>query len=349
MERGLVDGFAFSNSLRGQDPLQDTGAGFLFFHAMKAHHTLLAGGLLAIAGTTLFTGKVIVAKLMYAHGMSPSGVLALRMSVALPFFLAPALRDLWTARNRMSLRDLAFTCLMGVMGYYVASMFDFVGVQYISTSLERMILNMYPSVVMLLGLLFLRRKFEPRLLVSLLLGYAGIGIMMHEEFALASTPGERPLLGAAFVLCSVLTYSVSVLGAESVIQRVGPRRFTSLAMTAACFAILTHYVAQSGFTLPSRDPQVLGLGLFLGFFCTVVAAYSFNTAVKLLGAQRVGLFSYLGAGITFTVAAAVLGEAFTVLKVLGICVAASGALVVMGGGGHKPAPQPAVEPQPARA
>ena len=317
---------------------------------MKTHRTLLVGGLLAVVGTTLFTGKVVVAKIMYQHGLGPVEVLALRMAFALPFFLLPAVRDMWRPATRPVGRDIALIGLMGVLGYYAASMFDFYGVQYISTALERMILNMYPSAVMLLGICFLGRNLDPRLIVSLVIGYAGIALMMHEELALANGPGDRPFLGALLVGASVLTYSTSVLGAEGVMKRVGSRRFTSLAMTLSCFAVLAHYFAQSGFVPPSRDPAVVGMGAFIGFFCTVVPAYAFNRAVQLIGAQRVGLFGFAGVGISFAFSSALLGEAFTPVKTLGIAVAAAGALVVFTS--RKETPELSLqqeEPSPAKA
>lgn len=314
---------------------------------MKTHRTLIIGGLLATAGATLFTAKVIVAKLMYAHGMAPLGVLALRMTFALPFFLVPAARDLARPATRPPLVAIALTCLTGILAYYGASLFDFTGVQYISTALERMILTTYPSVVMLLGIFVLGRALEPRLLLAFAIGYAGVGLMLREEFALAERTGGHPLLGAGYIVLSVLCFSTAMLGAERLMRDVGSRRYTSLAMTAACVAILTHYVVTQGLVLPTREPVVLGLGVVIGLCCTVIPVYAFNKALQLVGAQRVGLFNFGGVGISFVFSSLILDEPFTPVKTLGILVAMAGsAIVILSKRPQEPAP--AAPPAPAK-
>ncbi len=316
---------------------------------MKTHRTLLLGGLLASASTMLFTGKVIVAKMMYLEGIGPTGTLALRMAFALPFFVAPALRDAWNPETRVRAGDVALACLTGLLGYYCASFLDFFGIRYISTALERMILNTYPSVVMLAGALLLGRRLDARLGVAMLVGYTGIALMLHEEFALMTGPGDRPLLGAALIFTSVVVYSSSVLLAERVMGRIGSRRFTSIAMGAASVGVLVHYCAQYGLTPPSRDPDVVAMGAVLGVFSTVLPVYIYNRALQMVGAQRVGLLGFPGVAATFGISALLLGEPFSLAKVLGICIAAGGALLVVTGRDKPSAALPKAQPRTARA
>jgi drug/metabolite transporter (DMT)-like permease len=307
-------------------------------------NALLVGGFLALVSSALFTGKVIVAKLAYARGIDPVGMVLLRMVFASPFFAAILIRELRRG-SRVNLRDGAAICLLGIFGYYVSSMLDFTGIEYISTALERMILQLSPTIVMLIGILFLRQKADARLFCSMALGYAGVILMVHSEHG---GGGGNVLLGTACVGGATFVYAVYMVFTERMLRRVGSGLLTALAMLAASVAVFVHYAIVRGFEAPTRDPAVLGLGLVMAFFCTVIPSFMVTAAIGRIGGARMGPFNFAGMGLTFVVSALLLDESFPTNKLAGIVFAAGGALLLTLGGARRAAEERAPHKTVAR-
>lgn len=290
----------------------------------QSGNALLVGGLLACASSALFTGKVIVAKLAYARGIDPVGLVLLRMVFASPFFSAILLYELRKG-VRVKAWDAAYICLLGFMGYYVSSMLDFVGILYISTALERMILQLSPSFVMLIGLLFLKEKLEFRLLLSMAVGYAGVMLMVHSEHGGGS---GNVLLGVACIGGATLVFAVYMIFVERILRRIPSAFMTSLAMLAASVGVFVQYLLSRGFAAPTHDPAVLAYGLVIALACTVVPSFMINLAIKKIGGARMGPFNFAGMAFTFLLSALILDERFPVTKLAGIVLAAAGALLL---------------------
>ena len=282
-----------------------------------------------MSSSALFTGKVIVAKLAYARGIDPVGMLLLRMVFAMPFYACVLI---WQLRHgeRMERRDVCIAMFLGFIGYYVSSMLDFIGISYISTALERMILQLAPSFVMLIGLVFMRERFDRRLLAALALGYAGVALMVGAELGGAATPvhAAKAWLGVLCVCGATFIYALNMVWSERLMRRVNSVLMTSVAMMAACAGVFAHYGIENGFVAPTHDPVVIWLGIFMGVFCTVVPTYMNNEAIHLLGGARMGPFNYVGMGLTFVASAVVLDERFPLLKLAGILFAVAGALAL---------------------
>ena len=309
-----------------------------------SNKAFLAGGLLALSASALFTGKVIVAKLVYARGVDPVGLVFLRMLFSLPFYAGILLFQLHRGA-RIGCRDVWTVMFLGILGYYVSSMLDFTGIRYISTALERMILQLAPSFVMLYGIVFCGDKFDRKLLVALVIGYVGVALMVGSELGSAPTAAHaaNSWIGVLCVLGSTAIFAVSLIWGERLLRRVKSGVMTSIAMLAAGAAIFLHYAIAKGVVVPTHDPVALGWGAFLAIFCTVIPTYMNNEAVHLIGGARMGPFNYVGMGLTFVVSAFVLDERFPVFKLLGIILAVVGALALTLGrmgwswSGRKPA------------
>ncbi|HNX05452.1 MAG TPA: DMT family transporter [Opitutales bacterium] len=292
--------------------------------ARNSSNALLAGGILACVSSALFTGKVIVAKLAYARGIDPVGLVLLRMVFASPFFCAILLHELRKG-VRVKGRDALYICLLGFMGYYVSSMLDFFGIEYISTALERMILQLSPSVVMLIGIVFLGEKLDRRLILSMAVGYMGVVLMVHSEHGGGS---GSVLIGVSCIGGATLVFAVYMIFVERLLRRVPSAFVTSLAMLAASVCVFVHYAVAKGFTAPTRDPVVLSLGFVMAVFCTVVPSFLINSAIKRIGGARMGPFNFAGMGLTFVASAMLVDESFPVAKLSGIVMAAAGALLL---------------------
>src|SRR5262245_54307415 len=195
------------------------------------------GLLFAVAGVLCFSLRPILIKLAYELATDPVTLLALRMAFAAPFFAGVAL---WSGRSgntaALTRRDFWQVVALGLLSYYAASFLDFLALQYISAGLGRLLLFLYPTIVVLLSAAFLKRPMTARELVALVLTYAGLALVL-----LQSVAGRQVWLGAALALASSVCYAVYLVAGAQVIARVGSVRFTAYAMVAATLACLLQF------------------------------------------------------------------------------------------------------------
>jgi drug/metabolite transporter (DMT)-like permease len=292
--------------------------------AAAARGVLLAGFLLAAAGSVLFSAKAVVIKLAYRHGVDPLTLLALRMLFAAPFF---ALALAWSSRGRprLSGRDHARLALLGVVGYYGASYFDFLGLQYISAGLERLILYLYPTIVVLVSVLFLRKPFTRNHALALLLAYGGIlAVFWHD----AGAGGERVALGSLLVFGSAVTYALYLVLGGELVHRLGAIRLTSYAILVSTAAVLLQFAVQNPLASFDQPPPVYWLSAINGFFCTVLPAFATMLAIERIGAGRTATVAMLGPVATLLLAWVFLGEAVTGWGLAGTALVLAGVLVL---------------------
>lgn len=283
------------------------------------------GVLFAVLSATGFSLKAIFVKLAYAAApVDAVTVLSLRMGLALPLFAWLLWLSRGSGQARLSARDWVHVLLLGMFGYYLSSLFDFYGLQYISAGLERLILFTYPTLVLLLQMLAMGERPGPRTFLALGLCYLGLGIALVHDIRVEGD-SELILLGAAWVFASAVTYALYYLGTGVVIRRVGSMRLAGLAGGASAIMVLAHY----GLT---RDPaQLLNLpaevwlhGSLMALLSTVLPIYWMALAVQRMGASHAALFGNLGPVLTLLAAWALLGEAITLYQIGGL------ALVLLG-------------------
>ena len=277
--------------------------------------------LLAIVGAVAFSGKAIIVKLAYRHGVDAVTLIMLRMVVALPFFL---LMLWWAGRGKPALawRDRAAAAALGFLGYYLASMLDFLGLQHISASLERLVLYLTPAVVLLLSWALLGRRASARQWLATAVGYSGLLLVFGHELHL---DGPRVLLGTSLVLASTLSYAAYLLYSGEVVRRIGSLRLTGWASSVACGLCLAQFALLRPVAGLALLPAPVGwLSLVNGTLCTVLPVWLVMRAIELMGPARTAQYGMVGPLSTILLGVLILGEPFTAW------VAAGSAFVLVG-------------------
>jgi drug/metabolite transporter (DMT)-like permease len=295
----------------------------------------LLGVGLVVLSSVAFSAKAVMAKLAYRHGVDALTVLALRMAFALPFYLLV----LWLRRRRaeppLARRDVGLIVALGLLGYYLASLFDFLGLEHISAGLERLILFTYPTLVVLFEFVLFRRRISRVQLVALGATYLGIAVVFQSELGLA---GDNVPLGAALVFASAVTYAGYLLGSGQLIPRIGAERFTALALTVSAVAVLTHALL-AGRTLLGLPGPAYELGLWLGIVATVLPTFMLAEGIRRIGPGPAGIAGTTGPVATIALAHVFLDEPILVLQIVGAGLVLAGAtLVALGRPGSRPAP-----------
>lgn len=216
--------------------------------------------LMAASGIVMFSSKAIFVKMAYMHEVDTITLLLLRMLFALPVFIIIALFSTLRPgmRSALNSRQILMLIGLGFAGYYLASYFDFEGLNYISASMERLILFVYPTMVVLLTALIYRQGI-PRLQVyAILITYFGVLII----FFRAPTPGSQSNLvkGVVLILSSAFTYALYLVGSGSLIPKVGSVRFTSYAMIVSCLGVIAHFLIKNDTGLRGHDREVYQIG-----------------------------------------------------------------------------------------
>lgn len=285
-----------------------------------------AGMALAILAAFGFSFKAIFVKLAYPYGVDAITLLALRMAFALPVFLWVGL----TASRGMAAltsRDWFGLVAMGLAGYYAASVFDFLGLQYISAGLERLILFTYPTLTLLFGMVMTRRLASRREVLALTLCYAGIGAAFWHDLEFAEEQASI-WLGGSLVFGSALCYAIYLSGSAPLIARLGTARFAALATLLSTTAVLGHFLAVQPVSALVQPWPVYGYALAMGLFCTALPVFAQSAAIRRLGSARVALVSMLGPLATIGFAVWLLGEPLSIAQVVGAALVIGGIAVI---------------------
>jgi drug/metabolite transporter (DMT)-like permease len=275
----------------------------------------------AVVGVLAFSFRPILIKLSYgAHPVSPVTLLFLRMALSLPFFLAIG----WWLRNqepRLTRRDWLGIVGLGFLGYYAASFLDFVGLQWVGAGVGRLILYLFPTLVLLLSFLFLKKVPGPRELVALVVSYAGIALVVSSQIG-----GENRLfaLGAALVFASALCYAVYLVAGSQLVKRVGSMRFTAYSTVVATLPAVIQFLAMEPAGALALPGPVWTYAIVLATFSTVLPLFLQAEALNRIGANHFALIGALGPVSVAITSALGLDEPFTGVQALG------GALVIFG-------------------
>lgn len=278
------------------------------------------GVALATAGAIAFSGKAILAKLMYRHGVDAVQVLFWRMALALPLFLALAW---WAGRGKPAFtrRDWLAIVGLGFCGYYLASLLDFLGLMYVTASLERLILYLNPTLVLLLSVLFLGQRVSARQAAAMAISYAGVLLVFGQELGLQ---GANAALGSALVFGSALAYALYLVASGEVVRRLGALRLTGAATSVAClFAIVQLFVLRPASAVWVPEP-VIWLSLVNALFTTFAPVLMVMMAIERIGATLAAQCGMVGPMSTVLLGVWLLGEPFTGWVVAGT------ALVLLG-------------------
>lgn len=282
----------------------------------------------AIGGAVGFSFKAILVKLAYRHGVDAETLLALRMAFSLPFFLAMGLVASRRASRSLSARDWVWMAGLGLFGYYLASYLDFLGLDYISAALERLILFLYPTVVILLSAAFLGKRITRRMLAALALSYLGIALAVGHDLDVSGTAHDVAL-GGALVFASAVSYALYLMGNGEVVGRLGSARVTAYASSFACFFSLAQFVAMRPLAMVAGQAwQVYAYAGLMTVFSTVAPVWMVSEAIRRLGAGPVSLTGTLAPAITMLLGWRILGERIGVFQLAGMAMVVAGVAVM---------------------
>lgn len=274
--------------------------------------------LFAALGAILFSAKAIVVKLSYQHGADAVSVLALRMLFSLPFFWVAMW---WHYRTqspaRIGRRDLLAMIFLGFIGYYVSSYFDFLGLQYISVGLERIILYLTPAIVLVLSAVIFKKTITTRQWVAMAVAYAGVILVFLHD---VRWEGQQVVLGSFFVFMGAATYAVYLLFAGEIVSRVGSLRLVAFASGSSTVFSLIHALLISPEALVTQSAAVYGLSLFNASFCTFAPMLLIMIAVNRIGPGFAAQASVVGPVATVFLGWFFLGERVSLTQLLGIAI-----------------------------
>ena len=283
------------------------------------------GVVFAILGVILFSAKAVMVKLAYTYNVDYLTLLLFRMLFALPFYALIALFTKPKSSEKASLKDYLWLILFGFLGYYLASLFDFMGLQYIKAGLERIILYIYPTIVVLLSFIFFNKKLTRNQFLAILITYLGVLVTFWDEIGLS---GEAVYLGGFLIFLSALTYAAYLVGSGWLIPKFGVLRFTSFAMMVSTVCVLIHYFLVSDGDLFNYPKEVYYLGLAMALFSTLLPSFLVSEAINRLGASTFSIFGSLGPISTIVLAFIFLDERITYLQVFGMVIVIFGVMFV---------------------
>lgn len=294
------------------------------------------GRLYAILSAAGFSLKAVFVKLAYAAGpVEPLTLLAMRMGFALPLFL-------WLVRAsgtddalRLAPHDIARIWMLGCVGYYLSSLFDFYGLAYISAGLERMILYLYPTLVLLLHAWWTRHWPDRRSWQSVAICYGGLAIAFAHDLHQGGQ-GTHVFTGAAWVFASAVTYAMYYIGTGNLVGRIGSMRLAGLAGSASCVLVLAHFILfGQPQSLPALPSAVWANAALMAVLSTVLPVWWLALAIQRMGAGPAAAIGTLGPVLTVLAAWLLLGEGLSAFQLAGL------ALVMYGVMRLKPRQQPA--------
>lgn len=286
----------------------------------------ITGTVFALVAAIGFSAKAILVKLAYIDAVDAITLLALRMAFSLPFFLVVAAR---ANRNKHSQRltgkDKLAVIGLGLIGYYLASYLDFLGLQYISAGLERLILFLYPTMVVIISALVFKHKIGRTALAALVISYAGIALVfMHDMNVLQ----HDAFTGSVLVFASALAYAIYLVGAGHTIARIGATRFTAYVMTVACIACLAQFVVTHPVAALDLPVRVYGLSIAMAAFSTILPAFLLAAAMRRIGSVHTSMIGSIGPVSTILLAYVFLGERMSLEQIAGSILVLAGVLMI---------------------
>lgn len=294
--------------------------------ATKNNQALIGAAFVFISAIA-FSAKAIFIKLAYQYPVDAVTLLALRMLLATPFFVMMAvIASRNSAAARLSIKDWVAVLTLGLGGMYLSSLFDFIGLSYVSAGTERTILFLYPTFVVVISACIAKRPVGKREILALALSYAGIVLIAMHDISFSST--STTLLGAGFILLSALTYACYLVGSSNVLHKIGTQRFTAYTMIIACIACVTHFALTHPIASLRLPMGVYQLGLGMAIVSTILPVILLNAGIRRVGSNKASLIGSIGPVSTILLAALFLGEPVTFNQMIGTTLVLAGVLSI---------------------
>jgi drug/metabolite transporter (DMT)-like permease len=293
-------------------------------------HTIsLVGFLIAFIGAVLFSTKAIIVKKAFADvHVDALTLLTIRMVFSLPFYLVAAFFITANKSNtKLTSREWLYIIILGLFGYYLSSLFDFIGLQYISAGLERLILFLYPSFAVLINAFFFKQEIKRIQVWALVITYIGIGIAYFGELQI-DTGNPNFYWGSFLIFLCSITYASYIAGSGYVIPKVGASKFTAYALLTSTAGVLLHYMLRGEYNMLQESKDLWWYGVTLALVATVVPTFMLSFALKKIGANNVAIISSVGPVSTIVQAHFVLGEPIFTEQIIGTVLVLVGVLLL---------------------
>lgn len=295
----------------------------------KTYPYFLGGVIICLLGAVCFSTKAIFVKLAYRETqVDPVTLLALRMIFSLPFFVISAWWSSSKAKNvKFTARQWYAIALIGCLGYYVSSLLDFLGLQYVSAGIERLILFIYPTMVVLISALILKVKIRPIQWAALLITYAGLFIAFWGEVNF-NDQAKNFYTGVLLIFICAITYAIYIVGSGQIIPIVGAGKFNSYAMTFAASAVVVHFLITNDNSLFHLEKQVYLYSFSMAILGTVIPSYLVANGIKRIGSDNAAIIGSVGPVSTIVQAYLFLQEPMHLLQLVGTALILAGVLMI---------------------
>lgn len=293
--------------------------------AGKARADLVGVGLVLIASIG-FSGRGILIKLSYPYGVDAITLMMLRMAFSLPFLAVMG----WAAsRSAAPLTRADWTMLLGLgfLGYYMSSLLSFLGLIFVPATLERLLLYLTPTIVVLLSALIFRQRVRRDHVMALALTYGGILLVLGDSLAISQEPLDLAV-GSFLVFCSTLTFAAYLLGSGTIIPRIGSTRFTAYASGTASLLVIAQFLLVRDLAALDLPLPVYVYGAMMAILCTVLPTWAMAEGMRRIGTNRASITSSIGPVSTIVLAALVLGESITLVQIAGAALVLAGVWLV---------------------
>lgn len=289
---------------------------------------IIGGVIISMLGAICFSTKAIVVKLAYLeYPVDAITLLAIRMLFSLPFFLVSAMVTSNQKENvKFTRRQWIDIALLGCLGYYVSSLLDFEGLKFVSAGIERLILFIYPTFVLLISVVWMKRKVRLVEWIAVFITYVGLFIAFIGEARFQESSDFY--LGSLLILICALTYAIYIAGSGSLIPKVGAIKFNSYAMSFAAAAVLLHFMLTSTQSVIGLPIGIYVYGFIMAIVSTVIPSYLVSISIKRLGSNTTAVIASIGPVSTILQAALLLGESVSALEIAGTGFIVLGILVI---------------------
>lgn len=286
----------------------------------------IQGVVIVLIGVICFSTKAVFIKLAYQHHVDSTTLLFLRLAFAMPFYLIVFIQQI----QRHGIPDrktLIKVVILGLLGYYVASWLDFTGLMYITASMERLILFAYPTFVVLISSLILRKKITLSQILALILTYIGVAIIVIFRSNTASSNQDFHI-GAFLIVLSALTYAGYLVGSGEIMKKLGAVRFTSIAMLASCTGVCTHQTIAGNWDIFDFAHEVYVYAFIMAILATLIPSFLISAGIKLIGASNTSIIGAAGPVSTIILAYTYLGESINPYQIGGTILVMAGVLII---------------------
>ena len=299
----------------------------------KNSSPFVLGVIICLLGAVCFSTKAIFVKLAYRDtSIDAVSLLALCMIFSLPFFLISAGISSSKGSNvKFTNKQWMYVALIGCLGYYISSLLDFLGLQYVTAGIERLILFIYPTLVLLMNSFLFKQKIKPIQWLAVVITYVGLSLAFFSEVDFNSAQSENFVWGSFLIFVCAFTYAAYIVGSGKLIPVVGSVKFNSYAMSFACAGVLLHFFFTSEQSLITFPMQVYVYSFLMAILSTVIPSYLVSAGINRIGSDNAAIVGSVGPVSTIVLAYFFLGESIFAMQIVGTILILFGVLLISRG------------------